>query len=101
MLPFNAFLCYDNNEVDFMADEKSKRRERIHARWIKFKRFLKRNMTPTWAKHFSYQVISFIISVFLPTPGSVISSSIVSGTLPSKSDKILCAIPTIDSALLL
>lgn len=65
MLPFNAFLCYDNNEVDFMADEKSKRRERIHARWIKFKRFLKRNMTPTWAKHFSYQVISFIISVFL------------------------------------
>lgn len=35
------------------------------SRWIKFKRFLKRNMTPTWAKHFAYQVISFIISVFL------------------------------------
>lgn len=65
MLPFSAFLCYDNNEVDFMAEEKSNRRERLHARWIKFKRFLKRNMTPTWAKHFSYQVISFIISVFM------------------------------------
>ncbi|MDE6110804.1 MAG: glycerophosphodiester phosphodiesterase [Eubacterium sp.] len=56
-------MCYDNSEVDFMADEKSKRREQFRARWIKFKRFLKRNMTPTWAKHFSYQVISFIISV--------------------------------------
>lgn len=34
-------------------------------RWQKFKRFLKRNMTPTWAKHFSYQVISFLLSVCL------------------------------------
>ena len=34
-------------------------------RWQRFKRFLKRNMTPTWAKHFSYQVASFIISVAL------------------------------------
>lgn len=33
------------------------------ARWIKFKKFLKRNMTPTWAKHFAYQVFSFILSV--------------------------------------
>ena len=33
------------------------------SRWAKFKRFLKRNMTPLWAKRFSYQVISFIISV--------------------------------------
>ena len=32
-------------------------------RWQKFKRFLKRNMTPTWAMHFSYQVIAFLISV--------------------------------------
>lgn len=30
-----------------------------------FKRFLKRNMTKTWAMHFSYQVISFIVSVAL------------------------------------
>lgn len=34
-------------------------------RWLKFKKFLKRNMTPTWAKHFSYQVISFLLSVCL------------------------------------
>lgn len=33
------------------------------SKWVKFKKFLKRNMTPTWAKHFSYQVISFLISV--------------------------------------
>lgn len=33
------------------------------SKWVKFKRFLKRNMTPTWAKHFSYQVISFVIAV--------------------------------------
>lgn len=44
-----------------MVDENSK----WHARWVKFKRFLKRNMTPTWAKHFSYQVVSFIIAVFM------------------------------------
>lgn len=31
----------------------------------KFKRFLKRNMTKTWAMHFSYQVVSFIVSVAL------------------------------------
>ena len=29
----------------------------------KFKRFLKRNMTLTWAKHFSYQVFAFLVSV--------------------------------------
>lgn len=29
----------------------------------KFKRFLKRNMTPTWAKRFTYQVVAFLISV--------------------------------------
>ena len=33
------------------------------SRWKKFKKFLKRNMTPTWAKHFSYQVFSFLVSV--------------------------------------
>ena len=33
------------------------------SRWQKFKKFLKRNMTKTWAKHFSYQVLSFLISV--------------------------------------
>lgn len=33
------------------------------SKWKKFKRFLKRNMTPTWAKHFSYQVFSFLVSV--------------------------------------
>ena len=32
-------------------------------RWQKFKRFLKRNMTPTWAKHFCYQVFAFLVSV--------------------------------------
>ncbi|MBR0412278.1 MAG: glycerophosphodiester phosphodiesterase [Eubacterium sp.] len=32
-------------------------------RWQKFKRFLKRNMTPTWAMHFSYQVFAFIVAV--------------------------------------
>ena len=31
-------------------------------KWQKFKRFLKRNMTVTWAKHFSYQVFAFLIS---------------------------------------
>lgn len=48
-------------EVDFMSEKKLEWK----ARYQKFKRFLKRNMTPTWAKHFSYQVISFIISVFM------------------------------------
>ena len=43
----------------------SERKQRLKLRWQKFKRFLKRNMTPTWAKHFSYQVICFIISVFM------------------------------------
>lgn len=38
-----------------MSEKKSK--------WVKFKRFLKRNMTPTWAKHFGYQVFAFIVSV--------------------------------------
>jgi len=32
-------------------------------KWQKFKRFLKRNMTVTWAKHFSYQVFAFLTSV--------------------------------------
>ncbi len=31
-------------------------------RWQRFKRFLKRNMTPLWAKRFAYQVISFIVA---------------------------------------
>lgn len=31
----------------------------------KFKKFVKRNATPTWAKRFSYQVISFLISIAL------------------------------------
>lgn len=35
------------------------------SRLKKFKRFLKRNMTPTWAKHFAYQVFAFVISVFM------------------------------------
>lgn len=34
-------------------------------RWQKFKRFLKRNMTPTWAMHFSYQVFAFIVAVVM------------------------------------
>lgn len=29
----------------------------------KFKRFLKRNMTPTWAKRFAYQVVAFLVSI--------------------------------------
>ncbi|MBQ9227719.1 MAG: glycerophosphodiester phosphodiesterase [Eubacterium sp.] len=33
------------------------------SRWERFKRFLKRNMTPLWAKRFTYQVLSFLISV--------------------------------------
>lgn len=33
------------------------------SKWTKFKRFLKRNMTPTWAKHVSYQVFAFVVSV--------------------------------------
>lgn len=33
------------------------------SKWVKFKRFLKRNLTPTWAKHFGYQVFAFIVSV--------------------------------------
>lgn len=32
-------------------------------RWQKFKRFLKRNMTPLWAKRFSYQVFSLLVSI--------------------------------------
>lgn len=38
-----------------MADKVSK--------WVKFKRFLKRNLTLTWAKHFGYQVFAFCVSV--------------------------------------
>ncbi len=33
------------------------------SRWESFKKFLKRNMTPLWAKRFTYQVLSFLISV--------------------------------------
>lgn len=33
------------------------------SKWVKFKKFLKRNMTPTWAKHVGYQVFAFIVSV--------------------------------------
>lgn len=35
------------------------------SKWVKFKKFLKRNMTPTWAKHFGYQVFAFIVSVVM------------------------------------
>lgn len=35
------------------------------SKWIKFKRFLKRNMTPTWAMHVSYQLFAFIVSVIM------------------------------------
>jgi glycerophosphoryl diester phosphodiesterase len=35
------------------------------SKWQKFKRFLKRNMTPTWAKHFAYQVFAFVVSVLM------------------------------------
>lgn len=33
------------------------------SRWKKFKKFLKRNMTPSWAKRFTYQVVSFLLSI--------------------------------------
>jgi len=33
------------------------------SRWQKFKRFLKRNMTPLWAKRFAYQVFSFLTAI--------------------------------------
>lgn len=33
------------------------------SRWVKFKKFLKRNMTPLWAKRFSYQVFSLLVSI--------------------------------------
>lgn len=42
-------------QVFAMSEKKSK--------WAKFKRFLKRNMTPTWAKRFGYQVFAFLVSV--------------------------------------
>ena len=35
------------------------------SKWVKFKRFLKRNMTPTWASHFGYQCFALIVSVFM------------------------------------
>ncbi|MGN1328380.1 MAG: glycerophosphodiester phosphodiesterase [Eubacterium sp.] len=35
------------------------------SKWTKFKRFLKRNMTPTWAKHVTYQVFAFVVSVIM------------------------------------
>lgn len=47
-------MCSDLG-LCFMAEKISK--------WVKFKRFLKRNMTPTWAKHFGYQVFAFLVSV--------------------------------------
>ncbi len=39
------------------------KKEKRKKRRDKFKRFLKRNMTPQWAKRFSYQVVAFIVSV--------------------------------------
>lgn len=39
------------------------RMQRKVSRWQTFKRFCKRNMTREWAAHFSYQVITFILSV--------------------------------------
>ncbi len=36
---------------------------RKKSRWEKIKRFLKHNITPSWARHFAYQVFAFIISV--------------------------------------
>lgn len=33
--------------------------------WIKFKRFLKRNMTPTWFKHISYQIFALFVSIVM------------------------------------
>ena len=48
---WNNFLA----EVVFMVPKLTK--------WQKFKKFCKRNMTPTWAKHFSYQVFAFLVSV--------------------------------------
>lgn len=35
------------------------------SKWVKFKRFLKRNITPTWASHFGYQCFAFIVSVLM------------------------------------
>lgn len=35
------------------------------SKWVKFKRFLKRNMTPTWAKRFGYQCFAFVVSVLM------------------------------------
>lgn len=35
------------------------------SKWVKFKRFLKRNMTPTWASHFGYQCFALIVSVLM------------------------------------
>lgn len=35
------------------------------SKWQQFKRFCKRNMTKTWAQHFSYQVFSFLMSIVL------------------------------------
>lgn len=40
---------------DSMAEKKSRKQ--------RFKAFLKRNMTKTWAKRFSYQVVAFLISL--------------------------------------
>lgn len=33
------------------------------SKWVKFKRFLKRNITPTWAMHVLYQIFAFCVSV--------------------------------------
>ena len=35
------------------------------SRWVKFKRYLKRTLTPTWASHFGYQCFAFIVSVLM------------------------------------
>lgn len=34
-------------------------------RWQKFKRFLRRSFTPTWAMHFAYTVVTFAVAVAL------------------------------------
>ena len=54
-MPFCVTIKKDITvEVGFMAQELT--------RWQKFKRFLRRSLTPTWAKHFAYQLTAMIVS---------------------------------------
>ena len=39
------------------------RKEKIKSKKAKFKQFLKKNMTRTWAKRVSYQIFAFLVSV--------------------------------------